>query len=247
MNLKKKESAKEKQVLKQLWNFSGFPETYIKKRPQEHILWRRQRIEKIIREDLRDLSRLPELSQIEMLASLLPDKVGSPLSIESLREDLETSHPTVKRWMNYLESLYYTFSIKPFSQSITRSIKKEPKIYLFDWTEIENPESRFENIIACHLLKSCHYWSDVGYGDFDLCYLRNKQKKEVDFLITKNSRPWLSIECKLSDTNLDTSYLAFQKKWSFPHIQVVYKSTKEKSFENNTLIVSAASFLRCFV
>jgi predicted AAA+ superfamily ATPase len=132
-----------------LLKYSGFPEPYYAKSEKILRIWRKGRNEKIVREDLRDLSRLPELSQVEMLTSLLPTKVGNPLSVQSLREDLEVAHDTVSRWLKYSNELFYFFEIKPWSKSIPRSLKKEGKIYLYDWTEIDGEGERFENLIAC--------------------------------------------------------------------------------------------------
>ena len=111
-----------------------------------------------------------------MLVSLLPEKIGNPLSVQSLREDLEVSHDTVRRWLNYLTELYYFFEIRPWTKSVARTLKKEPKIYFYEWTEIESVGPRFENMLAVHLQKACHFWTDTGEGDFSLHYLRNKEK-----------------------------------------------------------------------
>ncbi len=118
--------------------------------------YRRTRLERVNREDLRDLSRIPELSQVEMLASLLPERVGSPVSVATLRDLLEVSHPTTTRWLAYLKELYYVFELKPYSQSVSRSLKKEGKVYLWDPGEVDEPSARFENLIGLHLLKACH-------------------------------------------------------------------------------------------
>ncbi len=185
--------------LESLMKFGGFPEPLFSQNENKARLWRMGRVEKVIREDLRDLSRIPELSRIEMLASLLPERVGSLFSMSSLREDLEVSLQTIGRWLAFLKELYYLFEIKPYHNHIVRSLKKEGKIYLWDWSEIENPASRFENLIACHLLKLCHYWTDTGEGLFELSYLRDKEKKEIDFLVTKDKKPWLPVEVKISD------------------------------------------------
>ena len=210
------------QILKKLLEFGGFPDPYFNADKKFWNLWRASRVEKLIREDLRDLSRLPELSQVELLAALLPDKVGNPLSIQSLREDIEVSHDTVKRWMNYLESLYYHFTIRPYSKKLSRSLKKEPKIFLYDWSEVESVGPRFENLVASHLLKACDYWTDSGHGSWRLSYLRNKEKKEVDFLISLKDKPILSLECKYSDVNFDSSILSFAKHIGLKHhIQIV--------------------------
>ena len=209
-------------ALVRLMEFGGFPDPYFNADHKFSNLWRLGRLEKLIREDLRDLSRLPELSRVELLTALLPDKVGSPLSIQSLREDLEVSHDTVTRWMNYLESLYYHFTIRPYSKRLSRALKKEPKIFLYDWSEIDRPGARFENLVASHLLKACDYWTDSGHGLWQLSYLRNKEKEEVDFLICVKDKPVLSIECKYSDSAFDPSILSFAKQIGLKqHIQIL--------------------------
>lgn len=209
-------------LLVKLMKLSGFPEPYFANSEKILKIWRRGRNEKIIREDLRDISRLPELSQVEMLASMLPSKIGSPLSVQSLREDLEVAHDTVSRWLKYLNELFYFFEIKPWNKSIPRSLKKEGKIYLYDWTEIEEDGVKFENLMACHLLKACHYWTDTGEGEFGLFYLRNKEKQEIDFVIIKDKKPWLCLEAKFSDVKIDNKvvdkFIGFTK---CPFVQVV--------------------------
>lgn len=241
---KKKPQEGSQKILDDLLKYSGFPEPYLARSEKILRIWRKGRTDKIIREDLRDLSRLPELSQVEMLASLLPTKVGSPLSVQSLREDLEVSHGTVTRWLKYLNELYYFFEIKPWSKSIPRSLKKEGKIYLYDWTEIEKPGFKFENLVASHLLKACHYWTDTGEGQFDLFYLRNKEKQEIDFLIVKDRKPWLCIEAKLSNTTIDQkSLLKLTENLNCPFVQIVLTEGIWRS-KDSTLIASATEVLR---
>jgi predicted AAA+ superfamily ATPase len=164
-------------------------------------VWRRNRIQQVIREDLRDLSRLPDLSRVEMLAALLPERVGAPLSRNALREDVEVSHDTVSRWLAALAELYYAFEVKPYAHRVARSLKKEGKLYLWDWSEVDDPGPRFENLVACHLLKACDFWSDTGEGEFELRFLRNREKEEIDFLIVRDGKPWLPVEVKVSDTS----------------------------------------------
>lgn len=210
------------EAFERLFRFGGFPEVFLKGSERFSAVWRRSRIEKLVREDLRDLSRIQELSQVETLVALLPERVSGLLSLQSLREDLEVSHPTVKNWLNYLKELYYCFELKPRASSIPRALKKEGKIYLWDWAEVEEPAARFENLVASHLLKACHFWTDSGYGTFDLHYLRDKQKREVDFLLTRNRKPWLAVEAKLSDLQPSSSLIALGRHFpGIPKIQIV--------------------------
>jgi len=197
--------------LEQLYLFGPFPEPLFSKNEKLLRIWQRERLERLIREDLRDISRIQELSQIEMLVSLLPERAASALSITSLKEDLEVAYATMKLWLNYLKQIYYIYEIKPYSHSIPRSLKKEGKLYLWDWSEIENPGARFENMIANHLLKYAHFLTDSGEANVELCYLKNKQKLEIDFLLVKNKQPWLPIEVKLTDSKLSKNWQTYLK------------------------------------
>jgi predicted AAA+ superfamily ATPase len=242
---------KDQAALDALLRFGGFPEPFLAGEERRLNLWRRGRIEKVIREDLRDLSRIPELSQIEMLVSLLPERVGSLFSRASLREELEVSFDTIRRWMQYLFELYYAFEIKPFKSRISRSLKREGKLYLWDYSEIMDPAARFENLIAAHLLKACHFWTDTGEGLFELFYLRTKEKQEIDFLIVKDKKPWLPVEVKVSDTVPSPHFRRFLPQLACPlALQVVnrpdYRSQHQMG-ETKLLVMSAARVLRSFV
>ena len=196
-------------ALETLQRFGGFPEPLFSQSEKVARAWRRTRQEQLIREDLRDISRIPELSQIEMLAALLPERVGSVLSRAALREDLEVAHTTVSRWLSFLERLYFFFEIKPYSKKIRNSIKKEGKLYFWEYSDVPTPGARLENLVAAHLLKACHYWTDSGEGLFELFYLRNKQGYEIDFLITKDKKPFLPIEAKSTDTQIANGWKIF--------------------------------------
>jgi uncharacterized protein len=229
--------------LERLFLLSGFPEPFLSGDPKILNLWRRGRTEKIVREDLRDLSRIPELSQVEMLVSLLPGKVGSPLSVQSLREDLEVAHDTVKRWLLYLNELYYFFQIRPWTKSVVRTLKKEPKLYLYDWTEVDEPGHRYENMMAVHLQKACDYWTDIGEGSFELFYLRNKEKQEIDFLIAKNKKPWIAIETKYADKAIQHQAVdKLTSRLNCKFAQVVFEDSVYR-LQNERLVVSANRFL----
>jgi len=196
-------------TLDALLRYGPFPEPLLAQDDRKARMWRRMRREIIIREDLRDISRIPELSRVELMVSLLPERVGSLFSLNALREDMEVAHETVKRWITYLKSLYYLYEIKPYHKSIPRALKKEGKIYLWDYGEVRDMSARLENLVANHLLKACHLWTDTGYGEFDLFYLRNKEKEEIDFLLLRDGMPWLPVEVKLSNTNVSPQWKRF--------------------------------------
>ena len=187
-------------LLGDLLRYGPFPEPLLAQDERRARLWRRTRETAVIREDLRDLSRIPELGRVELLVSLLPGRVGSRFSPNALREDLEVSFDTVRRWMAFLQELYLAFEIKPYTRHVPRSLKREGKVYLWDYGSVPKGPARLENLVACHLLKACHYWTDTGWGDFRLHYLRTKEGHEIDFLVVRDGEPWLPVEVKFGDT-----------------------------------------------
>lgn len=197
------------ELLEALMEYGPFPEPLLRQDSRRARLWRRERVGAVLREDLRDLSRIVELDRVERLASLLPGRVGSLLSVESLRNDLEVNHETAQRWLVALSELYYCHLVRPFTTRVRRSVRKAGKLYLWDFGEVPDAGARFENLVAAHLLKACHAWSDAGYGDFELCCLRNRDGKEIDFLVTRDGAAWLPVEAKLSERQLAPAWRTF--------------------------------------
>jgi len=183
--------------------------------------WRTRRRELLIQQDLRDLSGIRNLALVESLYILLPTKIGTPLSVNKLHQAIDVAHDTVSEWLKYLEQLYILFRISPYAKKIHRALKKEQKAYLWDWSQVSDPVARFENMVASHLLKAIHAWNDLGYGPFDLKYIRNKEKEEVDFLILNDSKPWLLVEAKLSDSTPSSALVKFSSDLGVPAVQIL--------------------------
>ena len=235
-------------AIEKLTEFGGFPEPFLKADQAFRTAWSRMRTERLIREDLRDMTRAQEIALIEAAAALLPVRVGSPFSLTSLAEDLEVSQPTAKRWVAWLAHFYYAFRVPPYAKHMARALRKQPKLYLWDWSEVPDAGARFENLVASHLLKAAHFWTDSGVGTFELCYLRDREKREVDFLVVRNRKPWLMAECRLSDTAPSPHLRTFAHLLSPALVlQIVGTPGVQEWFDlgaaNKGLIISADSFL----
>lgn len=226
----------------QLEKMSGFPEPFTKANSLHQRRWSNRRRDLLIKEDVREISQIKSLSLLEHLAMLLPSRIGSPLSINSLREELQVAHDTVSSWLTIFEQLFFCFRITPYSKKISMALKKEQKLYLWDWSQVEDSASRFENMIASHLLKSIHAWNDVGYGKYSLHYVRNRQGQEVDFLIAEKNKPVVLIEAKLTEQNLSTNLIKFSEQLgNIPMIQLI-STPKVNKLKANSWIVSAELF-----
>jgi len=210
-----------------LFEFGGFPQVFLKSNQQFSHKWHTLRNKLLFYEDIKDMAHIQEVGQMEVLAELLKEQIGQLVNRTSLAKKIRVSVPTISRWLETLERFYYCFSITPWHKNVSRSLIKEPKIYLWDWSIISDVGKRFENYIATHLLKSIDLWNDLGIGKYGLYYLRNKDKREVDFLVAKNGKPWILIEVKNSVNNsLSKNLIFFKNELNAPYAFQVL-NTKE--------------------
>jgi predicted AAA+ superfamily ATPase len=239
----------ESDALQNLFDFGGFPEPFVNGEKRFHNRWQMLRQQQLFSEDIRELTKIHEIKLMETLTHILKNQAAQLLNYANLAVKIRVSEPTIASWINVLEQFYFCFSIKPWHHNITRSLLKTQKLYLWDWTLVDHSGERWENLVACHLNKSVNFWTDAGLGQFDLFYLRDKDQREVDFLITKDSIPWILVEVKSSGKeSLSKSLIEYQKITKAPHafqvaMDLPYVDVNCFDFVNEPKIVSAPTFL----
>ncbi|MCK5595267.1 ATP-binding protein, partial [bacterium] len=243
-DINKKQSTKN--IWNALFNTGGFPEPFTKGSKTFLTKWSSNYYHQIVREDIRDVSDIRRINSVDLLFSLLSSKVGSPLSINNLAQDIQTAFDSVKNWLVLFESFYLIFRISPWTKKVSRAISKEKKLYLFNYTEIRDKGSMFENMVALELFRAINNWNDYGFGRFTLHFIRNKEKEEVDFLIANKNDPVLLVETKFSDEAVSKSLLNFQNILDVPAVQLVNSENTYRYFKNgknNVLIITAHQWL----
>lgn len=225
----------------------GFPEPFLAGSAREHRRWQKERLDRFFREDVRDLEHVRDMGSMQLLADLLPERVGSPLSLNALREDLEVSHRAATRWMGILERLHHAFRVRPFARARARTLRKMPKAYLWDWSLVPERGPRFENLVASHLLKFCHWLEDADGHRAELWYLRDRAGREADFLVTVGGRPWFLVEAKVAGTAVDPAVRSFREAIGVPlAYQVVLEGTRDFT-EDGVRCLPAERFLAALV
>lgn len=234
-----------KNAWKDLFTLGGFPEPFLRGSELKANRWRKEYRSLLIREELTALEDFKDLGSIELLAIRLPSSIASPLSINAIREDLQVAHKTAEKWIQGLESLYYCYTIPPFGSSKIKSVKKEKKLYLWDWSSVEEKGPRFENMVGSHLLKLIHLREDSFGEDWNLCFYRDWEKREVDFILVKNGKPFCFIECKLSETNIDPSLKYLKNKFpKVPSYQLTHQAEKSYSSKEGIIVMDAFDFFK---
>ncbi len=227
---------------RRLARFSGFPEPYVRGKPAAYRRWSTAYHSQLIREDIRDMTGIRSIGDMETLFSLLPERVGSLLSITSLSEDLKVSFNTMKSWLDTLERFYLIFSIAPWTRRVARATHKARKTYLFDYAVIDDDAARFENMVALELFRAVSAWNDLGYGPFGLHFARNKEKEEVDFVVTEKRRPVLLVEAKAGETRVEAALRKFQDQLKAPAVQLTNEGEGFRKVTNGdqTILVAPA-------
>ncbi|MDO8836794.1 MAG: AAA family ATPase [Vicinamibacterales bacterium] len=200
-----------------LWEHGGFPEPFLRREARFTRRWRSLRHEQLSREDLREVSLVQDLGAMEALTVSLAERSGQQLIYAALARDIGMSLDTVKRWIDLLARLQYGFVVRPWFTNVAKALRKEPKWFLRDWSGIDDAGGRAETMVACHLLKAVEGWTDLGFGAFEVRYLRDKAKREVDFLVVRNRKPWFLVEVKMTDTSLSPALGHFQAQVGAPH------------------------------
>lgn len=205
-----------------LCEHGGFPEPFLRRDRRFSRRWQSLRRDQLTREDLRDLAHVQDLGAMETLVAILGERSSQQLVYATVAREIGVTIDTVKRWIDLLARLHYGFLLRPWFRNVAKALRKEPKWFLRDWSGIADAGARSETLVACHLLKAAEGWTDLGFGEFELRYVRDKAKREVDFLLVRDRRPWLLVEAKASETRLEPALRHFMTQTGARHaLQVV--------------------------
>lgn len=240
-------TVKAAEVLKQLLHFGPFPEPFLKQNTTHWRRWQIERSERLVKEDIRDLRMIGDLSSLQILVDLLPSKAASLLSVDNIRQDLQVAHKTAVNYLNILELFYFHFRIYPYTKKPLRSLKKMSKLYLWDWSALSNEGAKFENLVAAHLLKFADFLQNTQGYKSQIYYLRDPEGREVDFLFTVDNRPWFAVEAKLEAGKVSPALLYFSKKIQIPFLFQVTQVPNIDEFRQGIRIISADKFFTALV
>jgi predicted AAA+ superfamily ATPase len=200
-----------------LLEHGGFPEPFLRRDRSFSLRWRALRRGQLLRDEVRDLTRIQELDQLAILGRILESRSGEQVVYSTLAREVRVSENTIRSWISTFCALYFGFLVRPWHRNVARGLRKEPKWYLRDWSGVEDPGRRFETMVACHLLKAVETWTDLGLGDFELRYIRDKQQREVDFLVLRDGKPWFLVEAKQQEKSLSAALEYFQRMIGCAH------------------------------
>ncbi len=197
-----KSGFKPREAFSLLQKFGGFPEPFLGFDETEANRWRSQYFVDLVREDILEFGRLQEIRVMRVLLELLRKRVGST----SIARDLKVAPNTVGRYVEILEVLHIVFLVRPYHANTARAIMKMSKLYFYESGYVQDDEGVIvENVAAICLRKHTDFRSDVSGDKVELCYIRTREKHEVDFAVICNDQLEVLIEVKTASTKVTSS------------------------------------------
>ncbi|MDJ0766005.1 MAG: ATP-binding protein [Myxococcota bacterium] len=233
------------QAMSRLIRVGGFPEPFLDGDEREARRWRRERFDRVIREDIRDLDSVRNIATLSIMLDLLRTRVGGMIVVSNLAQDLDVSPKTVKSWLEIFERMYLVFSVKPYTRSLPRAVKKPPKVYFFDNADVLGEEGpRFENLVATTLLRRLHFKEDREGYRYELRYLRDKEGREVDFVILKDGELEELIEVKHADDTPSKSLKYYAEKLRPKRATQIVANIKRPYDRNQLRVIDPISYFQ---
>ena len=223
----------------------GFPEPFLGNDETEARRWRKERFDRVVLEDIRDLESIKNIQHLKLLVDLLKSRVGGGIVMANLSRDLAVSPPSIKSWIDVLERMYLVFSVTPYSQKLARSIHKMPKVYFYDNADVDNSMNqgaRFENLVATTLIKRLNFLEDRDGYRYELKYLRDKEGREVDFVILKDNEIEEIIETKWNDDSISSALHYYNQRLKPKRATQIVAQLTHSYSKNNIEVVSPLEY-----
>jgi predicted AAA+ superfamily ATPase len=226
------------EAFNRLMTVGGFPEPFLENDERTARRWRRERFDRVLREDVRDLDSVRNIQLLSLFLDLLRRRVGGLVTISNLANDIQVAPQTAKAWLEILEKMYLIFIVRPYTRSLPRAVLKPPKVYFFDNGDVLGDEgARFENLVATSLIKRLHFLEDRDGFRYELRYIRDKEGREVDFAVLKDGKLEKLIETKYSDEDISRS-LSYYSERLKPKSSTQITANLKRPFDKNGIRVT---------
>lgn len=212
--------------------FGGYPRVVLEKNQALKKELLKNIYQTYFLKEVKTILELIDDYKLEKLIKALSLQIGSLIDYKELSSLTESSYPTLKKYLNFLEKTYICKLTRPYFKNKRIEIVKTPKIYFFDtglrnavvndFRKIdERPDggTLLENGVAMELIKK----------EKEFYFWRDKSKKEIDFVVSLSGQKYEAFEVKTKETPINQAVLAhFSKLHPKININIAYLKKGEK-------------------
>lgn len=184
----------------------GFPEA-VKLEKSDRPKWHRDYITALLERDLSDIAQITRHRAMEELINILAAWSGKFMDISAIGSGLSIRRPTIESYMNALHALYIVERVEPWTRTDYERVGKQTKLYMTDsglmssilrWRlpQVELDSDRSGKLIETFIFNELAAQIDTSNGTYELYHYRDREKRELDFLIEREDQALLGIEVK---------------------------------------------------
>ena len=238
------------------WFSGGFPNAFLSPNNSIRHKWLNNFIQTYVERDLPMLGLNINRNTIRKLWVMLAHMHGNVINMSNIAKSLELSSTTIKKYLSFLEGAFLIRLLYPYSSNTKKRLVKSPKIYIRDtgilhfllsipdFNSLESTPiigASWEGYAIEQIIQRLH--TDTQYY-----FYRTQDGSECDMIITKSTKPIMSIEIKYTAAPKITkgTKIAFESINSTRNY-VITPNTDEYMLHENINVCNLKTFLRKYL
>jgi uncharacterized protein len=196
----------DRDALMELALCGGFPEP-IRLQDRGRRRWHTDYINAILERDLKEIARIHRKNAMRELVNILAAWSGKFMDISAIGSGLSIQRPTIESYVNALETLYLVERIYPWTKTDYSRVGKQSKLFMADsglmatllrWKmdQVRFDPDRSGNLMETFAFNEIMAQVDAADGLYEIFHYRDREKREIDFLIEREDNALLGIEVK---------------------------------------------------
>ena len=184
----------------------GFPEV-LPFDDAERKLWHRDYVDALLDHDLRDIANIRRRNAMSELVRILAAWSGKFMDVSAIGAGLSISRPTIETYINALEALYLVERVSPWTYTDYGRVGNRSKLFMTDsglmssvlgWNreQVRMDVDRAGKLIETFMFNEIAALAGASYGRYSLFHYRDREKREIDFLVEREDHALLGIEVK---------------------------------------------------
>ena len=129
------------------------------------------------------------------------------MDLSAIGSGLSIRRPTIESYINALEALYLVERVYPWTKTDYARVGKQSRLFMVDsglmtsllsWKmdQVRLDSDRSGKLIETFAFNEIMAQVDAGDGRYELFHYRDREKREIDFLIEREDNALLGIEIK---------------------------------------------------
>ena len=185
----------------------GFPEPLNYKKQADRVSWYKDYIDTIIEYDLKDIANIKRQDSLKELAAIIASYSSKFIDKSKITSSMGIANQTLDSYLGVLENTYLIDKLHPWLKTDYERVNKQSKYFITDtglmaallnWKaqdlllDTDKSGKIFETFVYNQLIALV----ELQNNQYELYHYRDREKREIDFIIQDNENNIYGIEVK---------------------------------------------------